>query len=302
MTRFASILLLIFLPLLSPAAEKPTALRALKELPEDAAKNLARIEARNGTPTPDQWHILVYNSEAEAGLKEYVVANGKLTTSREVSQFAESLTAADVIGVKSVTVDSAKVAQLAKEYASANKVTIATLSYQLSKQEAVPVWKVTCFNKEGEILGALVVSATKGTVLAHEGFATAPKSDKRTNAKLRLETEAQPMVAVADTDEVADEIEEPLADETVEAQRPEEKQFIEAENQFASSEKNSADLTSSRPRNSQRSRIKKSVERSRGGSSSRTTYRRSVRPPNPISAVRTVTSPVRFIVRRVLPF
>ena len=38
----------------------------------------------------------------------------------------------------------------------------------------MPLWNVTCLDEEGKELGHLVVSAGKGTVVSHEGFAAEP--------------------------------------------------------------------------------------------------------------------------------
>src|SRR5277367_5157233 len=89
-----------------------TALNAIKQLPKGEAKKIARIEAREGTPVPERWHILVNDPKDENGLHEYVVAGGEVVASRNISQFAESLKPADVVGGSSVRVDSDKLADL----------------------------------------------------------------------------------------------------------------------------------------------------------------------------------------------
>src|SRR5688500_8454019 len=53
-----------------------TALGAIKALPRGEWKKIARIEARDGTPTPERWHIIVHDPKDENGLHEYVVAGG----------------------------------------------------------------------------------------------------------------------------------------------------------------------------------------------------------------------------------
>src|SRR6476620_4896310 len=82
------------------ARDAQTAFDALKLLPKGVGKNLARIEAREGTPGPERWHILVHDAQSENGLREFVVADGKLVADRTLSQFAEKLTDDDVIGAE----------------------------------------------------------------------------------------------------------------------------------------------------------------------------------------------------------
>ena len=59
-----------------PAFPATTALEALKLLPKDARKLVARIEAREGSPNPERWHILVSDKTAENGVKEFVISAG----------------------------------------------------------------------------------------------------------------------------------------------------------------------------------------------------------------------------------
>jgi hypothetical protein len=151
-------------------------LKAIKQLPRAEAKKIARIEARDGKPLPERWHILVNDPKDENGLHEYVVAGGEIVASRNISQFAESLKPTDVIGASGVRVDADKLSNLAQQYAQANNMTVATLNYTLSKDgaDAAPLWTVTCLDESGKQLGQLVVQAAKGGVISHEGFTADP--------------------------------------------------------------------------------------------------------------------------------
>lgn len=175
---FASILGLFASAGLCLAAADPAAsvLNAIKQLPRGEAKKIALIEARDGTPYPERWYILVNDPKDENGIHEYVVAGGEVVASRNVSQFAESLKPTDVFGSAGVKVDSDKLAVLATQYAEANNVTIATLNYALKKEgaEATPLWNVTCIDEAGKEIGHIVVSAGKGNVISHDGFTAEP--------------------------------------------------------------------------------------------------------------------------------
>nr|MDQ3625046.1 hypothetical protein [Verrucomicrobiota bacterium] len=153
-----------------------TALNALKVLPENQAKLVARIEAREGTPQPERWYLLVHDKDEENGLKEYVVAAGALVATRNISQFAERLVAEEVVGNDSLKVDSDRVAKLVQQYALANNVGIVALNYRLYKEapEAAPLWKVSGVDEAGTEVGSIVMTAGKGQVLTHHGFARKP--------------------------------------------------------------------------------------------------------------------------------
>lgn len=158
------------------SAQTVTALGALKLLPKEDSKRLARIEAREGVPDPQRWYLLVHDPADENGLREYVVAGTALVASRALSQFAERITAEDVIGDLLVKVDSDRAGKLAQQYAQANNLTVGGYNYELARNVdgIAPHWKVTCLDQSGRKLGEVVVGAGRGNVLSHEGFATEP--------------------------------------------------------------------------------------------------------------------------------
>jgi hypothetical protein len=166
--------------LVAAGAASVTALGALRLLPKGQAKNLARIEGIEGTPAPERWHILVHDKDAENGVREYVIAGGAVVASRGVSQFAPSLAESDVIPAENIKFDSSRAAQLLQDYAIANNMMPASINYRLCKQglDAAPLWRVSCLVEEGRELGALVLTAEKGNVISHDGFALAPMSAK----------------------------------------------------------------------------------------------------------------------------
>jgi hypothetical protein len=163
-----------------------TALEAIKLLPADAAKSVAGIEAPEGTPNPSRWYIQVHDPKEANGLREYVVVGRQLIASRSLSQFAQGLTADDVIGAEAIKLDSDRVSSLVQQYAKANDKPVALMNYQLSRDEedAIPVWKVTCVNDAGRTVGSLVLTVDKGKVVSHEGFPVEPNTSKEKRSSI----------------------------------------------------------------------------------------------------------------------
>lgn len=188
---------------LLPSAHGETALEAIKELPKDQAGRVARIEGRDGKPDPDRWYILTQDPAAENGVHEFVVSNGEIVASRAVSQFADSLAPGDVLGVVPLNIDSDKVAKLAHAYAEANGAVVTSINYELKKDgpDAAPAWTVSCLDDKGTKVGEVVVTAGKGTVVSHDGFALEPEpeptpgSTPRRREEPRFETYSKPEVA-----------------------------------------------------------------------------------------------------------
>ena len=159
----------------SGLAAGSTALDAVKSLPREQRARVARIEARDGSPEPERWHILVNDRAAENGLKEFVVAEGVIVADRGISQFAESLTPDQILG-DGVRFNSDRAAQLVQQYAQANDIIVASIAYQLRKDgpAAVPLWRLTCYSALGREIGSLTITATKGAVISHQGFTVEP--------------------------------------------------------------------------------------------------------------------------------
>jgi hypothetical protein len=168
------------LQLLAIASMAGSAFEALKHLTPEQLERLALIAAREGTPEPERWHILVYDpASKETGLREIVVAGGRKVADRPISQFAERLAASDVLPPDSVKIDSNQIEKLAMRYGSANRAMVSAMHFDLRKSgpESVPLWTVICLDSSGIELGKLIISATKGTVLMHPGFVAEPDLD-----------------------------------------------------------------------------------------------------------------------------
>jgi hypothetical protein len=186
-----------------------TALDAVKELPKDQAARIARIEGRDGSPVPERWYILTQDPAADNGVHEFVVAKGEVVASRALSQFAESLKAEDMLGEAPLKIDSDQAAKLAHEYAETNGAVVATLNYELKKDgtDAAPAWTISCMDEKGNKVGEVVLTAGKGNVVSHEGFAMEPEAEATPDAtprkKPHFETYAKPEVAAASRSPVA---------------------------------------------------------------------------------------------------
>lgn len=185
-----------FAALATSALGAGTAFDAVKLLPKEKRKLVALIEARDAA-TPERWHLLVCEPAAENGLREFVVENGAIVAERTVSQFAESLAPEQALG-DAMRYDSDRAVLFAKQYAQVNAVTPAAIAYELRKDEpnAAPTWRVTCFDDAGAEIGELTISALKGNVISHRGFAAEPpekpeKSDEKQRQKFQTSSPSQ---------------------------------------------------------------------------------------------------------------
>ncbi len=173
--KFCGLLFFVSVTVAS-AQSDGTAIGALKLLPKDVSKRLVRIEARDGAPAPERWHLLVHDPVSPRGVREFVVAGGKIVASRTLSQFADSLKPEDVVGADSVKFNSDQVARLASLYAVANGGRVGAINYELTRETpaAGPVWRATVLDFNGDQIGVLVVTAAKGSIVRRDGLELEP--------------------------------------------------------------------------------------------------------------------------------
>jgi hypothetical protein len=200
---------------LVPATFAESALDAVKLLPDGAAARIARIEGREGTPSPDRWYILTQDPTADKGVHEFVVSAGQVVASRSLSQFAESLKPADMLGSLPL-IDSDTAARIAEDFAAANGHIVSSISYDLKKDPATgtPAWTVSCMDDTGIKLGSVVVTAGKGSILSHKGFPKEPSFSPSPTPAPDLATAAE-TPAVASTPAAVVATSSPIPDGTV---------------------------------------------------------------------------------------
>ncbi len=172
-----------------------SAFDAVRLLAPERQTALAMVVARGGTPVPERWYLLTFDPTAEVGLREFVVADGKIVADRIFSQFAETLTEGAVFEPESLKVNSDRAAMIASAFCQANKVEAKSLHYDLRRGDATgaPLWTIICVSENGQELGRVIISAATGVVIAHPGFREFPSLEQ-------LEGKA-PSIAQSDTAE-----------------------------------------------------------------------------------------------------
>jgi hypothetical protein len=161
-------------PVSTSAGPDTTALGALALLPKETAGRVARIEGPEGHPFPERWYVLVHEPAFPTGLREFVISEGKPVANRGLSQFADKLSAEDVIGAAAVKINSVEAAGIAAQFTLHNGELLGSIRYELLKLDAAPVWRLTCAAQDGHLLGTLVLHAGSGSVISFDGFAKSP--------------------------------------------------------------------------------------------------------------------------------
>ena len=141
----------------------------------------------------------VYDREAPNSLRVLVVAKGEVVTSQDLSPKDAATQSKELLESAAIKVDSDQAADLALAYAAANNVKVTAMNFEMARQgaKAVPVWIVSCLDKNGGPLGSVVITASRGNVVASEGFPNAPGAASKVPPVLTSQT---PLIRTAAID------------------------------------------------------------------------------------------------------
>jgi len=191
------------------AAKSSLPFELLTPLPKIQAARTAIVAGAEGRPLPERWTVVVHDSKASAGIREYMIAGGEIISQRATSELTEAVKSGDVLGLKNIKIFPPQLAALAEQYARANGAALGPIDYLLKKEgaDAAPLWTVTCRDEAGAALGVLIVTAGKGQVISHEGFAQEPAptiAPEVAAADAEFLENGETSVAQAETDESVD--------------------------------------------------------------------------------------------------
>jgi hypothetical protein len=164
------------------AEESATAYEALRvvgsEFGRDALQQIVSIRGTRGNPQPEKWKIVVEDSQGR-GVRELVIADGKIDSDEEANRDVAGSTEAAMIDVSRLNLDSSGAYAVASHTADASHTSFATADYTLRTDDrGEPMWIVTLRSRSSHPVGTIYIGATRGTVRRTEGmFAGATMED-----------------------------------------------------------------------------------------------------------------------------
>lgn len=152
------------------------AVAAMLAVPEKYAGSILEISGTGGAPNPKEWVLLAWNAENPGTLRKLVVSGDQLVSDTPSLSIYQAERKEVAIVLSSLGIDSGGVWKIAQAYASANKMTLGTIDFQLTghANDVPPLWIAVCRDPSGKILGKLVILASTGGVQKSSGFPHAP--------------------------------------------------------------------------------------------------------------------------------
>lgn len=167
----ASILLLAILGLrLAAAATAYEALQVVKSQKGDAIlKQLIEVRGETGRPQPQSWTILMNDSTARGGIREFVVSGNEILSERTPLRGYSDRAQLPPLDFTRLNLDSDGAFRIANAQATDRKVGFDSVDYTLRTNDATgaPMWILRLFDYMGAPVGSLQVSAENGDVITN---------------------------------------------------------------------------------------------------------------------------------------
>ena len=143
------------------------ALRTLgKEKGSEVLNRVVSVEGRDGTPQPATWKIVVEDSVARAGVREFEVSNGHITSERAPARVEPGTRPDAVMDFGKLNLDSSGVFTIVEREAKKSKLGFDNVEYFLhrSSQGTTPIWVVRLVDAQHRGLSVIHVAADSGVV------------------------------------------------------------------------------------------------------------------------------------------
>lgn len=130
-------------------------------------KRVVGITGLQGQDQPQQWMILMSDSNVQNLMHEYAMNKGKIVGERHFSRDPEQPLPSTSLPLEKLNIDSSKAFQIANQTATRSNIGFDSVSYLLRvhKNNPAPVWTLTLVDQNKKIVGIVHIIASSGKVL-----------------------------------------------------------------------------------------------------------------------------------------
>lgn len=165
---------------------RDTAYKALRTLGNERSQSVLNrvieVKGRGGTPQPATWKIVLDDSAARGGVREFEVENGRIASERTPVKAYSGSSEGAVMNFQKLNLDSQGAFTVAEQEATRARVGFDSVDYILrtDDESRSPVWILRLLDSSQRNVGTIRISADDGRVLFREGFSgrqTAPSEE-----------------------------------------------------------------------------------------------------------------------------
>lgn len=153
------------------AAQTATAYDALRTLSEqrgdDVLSRILRISGIQGTTQPLVWKIVVDDSSARGGYREYEISGGSILSERTPVAVAGERPPTIPLRMDQLNLDSDGAFTVANQAAQSERIGFDSANYELYSRDGlgVPQWTVELVGVDGQSVGVVEIAANDGSLI-----------------------------------------------------------------------------------------------------------------------------------------
>ncbi len=139
---------------------------AIAALPPEYRRGIVKVSADDANPNPETWYFTARNADKANDIYSLEVTNGRLTEEKPSFNLGALLGKPTAIDFGKVEFDTPGIWEVARENCTRRGRAIYSAAYVIEQTgySADPIWKVWCYDSNGDEFAELDILATTGAI------------------------------------------------------------------------------------------------------------------------------------------
>lgn len=149
-------------------AQNLTLAEAIAVLPPQYQRGIVKVSADEANPNPERWYFTARNANKANDVYSLEVTNGRLTLEKPSFNFRALLGKPTAIDLARLKLDTPGIWKVASANCARRGRALVSASYVLEQEgySADPIWKVWCYDSNGDEFAELDILATNGSIIS----------------------------------------------------------------------------------------------------------------------------------------
>lgn len=141
---------------------------AIAVLPTRYHRGIVKVSADDANPNPSTWYFTARNADKANDIYSLEISNGRLTLEKPSFDFRALLGKPTAIDLERLELDTPAIWKVAAANCARRGRALVTASYVLEQTgySAAPVWKVWCYDSNGDEFAELDILSTNGSIVS----------------------------------------------------------------------------------------------------------------------------------------
>lgn len=141
---------------------------AIAVLPTEYQREIIKVSADDANPNPETWYFTARNSDKANDVYSLKVSKGRLTLEKPSFNLGAILGKPTALDLKQLELDTLAIWKITAANCARRGRALVTASYVVEQTgySAAPVWKVWCYDSNGDEFAQLDILATNGSIIS----------------------------------------------------------------------------------------------------------------------------------------